>query len=174
MKKISCWHHCLSPPWGGPPPEFWGERLALTKLEIEGQSKMSCFSSQNNEVSCQSGPPNSTLVCGLPCVQKRSKYSGVTRSPSVLSVPNPASHMPVAKETAPCSALPQIITVTQQICTCHKPWIGKLVIQWTHCLKCRECLSQVSVVLKSTQDSVLMRALHPYPCPPGSASQGLI
>lgn len=57
--------------------------------------------SQNNEASCQPGPPNSTLGRGLPRIQKRNKYSGVTGSPSFLSVQNPVIPAPLNVETAP-------------------------------------------------------------------------
>lgn len=53
--------------------------------------------------------------------------------------------MPVKIETAPCSVWPQKMTVIWRVCTRHAPWFGKLVIKWTHCLKCLECCSQVSV-----------------------------
>ncbi|XP_073916132.1 CTD small phosphatase-like protein isoform X2 [Castor canadensis] len=55
----------------------------------------------NNEASCQSCPPNSTLVCELLCVQKRN-IQGVVRSPNILGVLIPVIYMPIKIEIALC------------------------------------------------------------------------
>lgn len=67
-----------------------------------------------------------TALWSVDCPAFGRKCSGVTRSPSILSIPNPGTHVPVQTETAPCWAWPQMMTGTWPSCPCHAPGFGKL------------------------------------------------